>query len=578
MSFQPEPQSYREYALDALERLRTAITDENVDEAVEQMRSLRSLVKDWQRTTAVRKARLWLDESLRNDLLLFNAEEARRHLERWKDSLSPDGDDFEYKRYETLVDDRAEQKSTALLVHGVTSHCETLFTRAAELERSETPTRPDFMLSNYYGKAHAIARAAVAEHEGNPELTILLQRAEKLLNDKQTASKIYPSALESEQYADALRDLNRVPTDMLVPRYTSDGSAAGRNYMVFSGMTSVVEARRELEGLAQGWAGGKATSIIDTATRQLDEHDPQAALDTLGGREPLEQFLSIETRTVLDGLRTRAQGDLRNKQRAEQLAIQATQTIDINPIDSWNIYAEAYRTFQWTPALNELRENVVKAMVTQLERLVGRAEGAFNNREMEHVRQISGSAKRIYSAKDGALDTLLDRMTEMEEMTRQYEDYLQSASDLFSQVKVLLREDAVAANDLLTQLESYPDIVLEAFPDLHEYRNRVNRQLNADQVYNSLYPQVYMPDLASVERSVEAAEGAADDYNDDNRFPTLVRLLRFHRDFLLAQEHYSNGQVEKALFLIEPIATGGNHPDRDAARRLRDSWQSASTE
>lgn len=573
MTFQPEPLSYREYALDTLERLRTAITEEQVDDAVEHLRSLRTLVKDWQRTTGVKKARTWLDESLRSELLLFNAEEARRHLERWKEALTPDGDDFEYKRYQTLVDDRAGQKSTTLLVQGVTSHCESLLNRAAELERGENPPRPDFMLSNYYGKAHAIAQAAVAEHEGSAELTMLLQRAEKLHNEKQVAAKIYTSALENENYGDALRDLNRVPIDTLVPRYTSDGSMTGRAYMVFAGMIPVIEARRELEALAQSWAAGKATAMIETVTSQLDQHEPQAALDTLQGREPLEQFLTIETRSLLDGLRTRAQGDLRSLQRADQLATQATQTIEVNPIDAWNLYAEAYGLFQWSPALSPLRESVVKAMVGQVERLVNRAEVAFNNREMEHVRQITSSAGRIYSAKDGGLDTLLDRMTELEDMTRQYEDYLGSASDLYGQVKLLLREDAVAANDLLTQLESYPDIVLEAFPDIHDYRSRVNRRLNADQLYNQLYPQVYMPELQSVDRSLETAEQAAEEYSDDNRFPVLARLLSLHRDFLLAQQHHTNGQIEKALFLIEPIANAGNHPDRDAARRLLNEWQ-----
>jgi hypothetical protein len=577
MSFQPEPLSYREYALDSLERLRAAITDENVDEAVEQLRSLRTLVKDWQRTTAIRKARVWLDEALRGDLLLFNGEEARRHLERWKDALTPDSDDFEYTRYETLVDNRADQKSTALLVHGVTAHCESLLSRAQELERSETPPRPEFILSNYYGKAHSMVRAAVAEHEGNAELTLLLQRAEKLYNDRQTAAKIYTDALEREKYRDALNDLSRLPADVPVPRFTAD-TASGRRTLVFAGMTPVSEARSELETLAQAWAAGKAAEMIRTASAQLDTHDPQAGLETLAGREPFDQFLTADLRAQLDGLRSRAQNDLRSRQRAEQLVTQAAQTLEVNPIDAWNQYAEAYRLFEWTPALPPLRDSVLKALAGQLERLVSRAEQAFNNREMEHVRQIVGSARRIYSGKDAVLDTLLERLTELEEMTRQYDDYLGSASDLYSQVKVLLRDDAVAANDLLTQLESYPDIVLEAFPDLHEYRNRVNRRLSADQIYNGLYAQVYVPDVASVDRGIQAAEAAAEDYTDDHRFPSLTRLLHLHRDFLLAQQQHNTGQVEKALFLIEPVANASNHPDREAARRLLHEWQRASTE
>src|SRR5690606_34628002 len=126
-----------------------------------------------------------------------------------------------------------------------------------------------------------------------------------------------------------------------------------------------------------------------------------------------------------------------------------------------------YNIYQWVDSMDEVRQVVVKALRGQIKSMLKEADSAFHDtRDMQRVRQICQLAKTQYANKDASLDESLKQFTEFEEMAQRYDEYYTSAKDTLSKVRNLLNEDAHEANELLSQVETYPHFVLEVFEDL----------------------------------------------------------------------------------------------------------------
>jgi len=263
-----------------------------------------------------------------------------------------------------------------------------------------------------------------------------------------------------------------------------------------------------------------------------------------------------------------AKVDLEKYEQAEAQSQQAIDSAEENPQSAWNSYATAYHTYQWIPSLNRAREVVVSALLEQLKQQVSQAEEAFNNRNMEEVRTIVKKAQADFSQKDSSLDELMARLTELDEMTHQYDRYIADASTILREVKETIWEDPTAANDLLSQVEGFPDIVLDSFPEVYDLRDQVNRRLNADFTYKNLYNVLFSTEKEEVIGSIEEAQNATEEFPNDSRFAGLHKALQIHLAYLSAQAEHANGNIQKALELLTPIATANNHPDQENAARL----------
>lgn len=565
-----ETRSQREAALAALEQLRVSIEQGNVLSAVEQAGALQDVLHHWRRTTVVTTARAWLDAAAQQDVLLFNIGEAEQHLAQWTAAMNG-ADDPELTRYQRRVADLTQRKQATLYIHGVVTYCDSLLAQAADLERSEAPPHPDFVMAQYYGKARAIVEAARAEHVTSTELSLLHQKVERLHTQKMLAATLYINALMKNRFTEVLYDLSQLPTDMPIPRFAYE---AGNNYPVYQGMVTPSQARRELLAAAQDWAHGQAQALLQSAQAQLDAHRPQAAQEALASRADLQPYLKDDQRGLLETLSKRADEARFRYDQARERAAYAAQVLSINPLDAWDVYAQAHALYAGLPELAQTRENVVAALAGQLDGILAKAEQAFYDRQMEQVRQLVDSTMRIYSGKDPLLDEKLDRLRELDEMTRQYDEYVASASATYHQVRALLFTDAVAANDLLSQVESYPDLVLEAFPDLGELREIVNRRLNADQFYGQLFGQLYAEQPETVTTAIHSASEAAEEYPDDPRFAAIADALSLHLDYLQAQQAFDLGQPVPDIERLHHIAAS-DHPDRNDALWLLDALRKA---
>lgn len=563
------PRPPREVALEIIQRLQGAVEQDQAAEAATHLDALRSVIEEWQRGVVVSAAKRWIDQALSEDLLLFNVATAEGHLANWRAVLAVGAADADpdLARYTRRVAERTAQKQAALVAHGVITYCESLLARAAEMERGETSPHPDFMLASYYEKARAIAQAARQEHSDHPELEMLAEKADRIHGQKVSAARLYPNALGGHAYTDALYALNQLPTDMLIPRFAPE---AGMAVPAFVGMVTASQARRELLALAGEWANGQAAQIIASATARLDAHDPSGALELLDVTA-IAPYLRDEARAQLDALKLRAdEGAFKRAQAAERCQ-HARNTAASNPLDAWDAYAQAHALFSWLPELPAAREVVVAALSAQIDQIIAKTEAAFYEREMGQVRQLAQNTQRLYGAKDAALDEKLARFRELDEMTRQYDEFLRSAEAIYQQVKSLLYDDAVAANDLLSQLESYPELVLLSFPDLAELRDIVNRRLNANQLYGQLFGQLYAEDARAVAEAIESATAGAEAYPDDLRFRAMLDGLTAHHEYLMASAAFEAGAaLTDAQRAHLAWLVNADHPDRTGARRLLD--------
>ncbi len=566
--------SAKDTARELLKAVQEAVEADQTQTALETLEQLQQHIQVWSRTERVQQAKAWLDDALAGELLAFNTEAARNYLETWRATMPADDlvASGEFATYETRVHEQTRRKQENIQVRGVMAHCDELFTKATELEASDAPPNPQFMLTNYYDKAVAIARAAHAEIPTSPELDVLERRAVQLQANKKTAARIYAMALDDEEYTDALAALDGLPVDLRVPRYVSV-TDEGVTQLTFRDMVSVDSARAEIRSHAQAWAEGEATARLRAAQEFMDTHQPENAVDQLAMPPSFNTLLSGEIRVRLDGLRRQADTALQNKKRAADLLTQANLQAPEDDIAAWETYQQARQLDPQAEQLVETRQTIVRAMQTQLEKMVNQADEAFQNRQMERVQELFVQGQAVYVGKDDSLDEYLEQLAEANGMTERYAEYMQSATQLHQQVRGLIWEDAVAANDLLTQLESYPDLIVDVFDDLYELRQQVNERLNADQLYADLNRHVHQQAIPSVRDGLNEVQAAVEAYPGDGRFATLHDTLKMHLYFLTAQQQLEAGAGQQAVEALQAVAAVNGHPDQAQAQHLLQSIQ-----
>ncbi|GAB4509778.1 MAG: hypothetical protein OHK0046_05390 [Anaerolineae bacterium] len=549
----------RDRALTTLDRIRAALADSDLQVALAEIDRLQAHLADWKRDDA----RHWLDAALRGELLLFNAEEARKRLTQWASSTAGETENREIALYQERVAERDRQRQMELQVQGVVAHCEALWQEASALERRNPPPHPDFLVTNYFTKAHDVATVACAEHPENARLDMLLQRAQHIQREKVQANKVYRMAMEDDRYEDAINMMSQFETIILIPRYrVADESST--EITTFDRMVPLAEAQAEVDRLARAWAAHRVRYIQEAVENHLEQYRPQAAVELIAERERLERFLVEADRMTLRELESRASNDLRLMEQAERRARQALQIMDENPAGAWDVYSEAYHLYPGAPHLVDTRAAIVERLAMRLEREIMQAEDDFNHKRMSRVTQAYAGAASVYSGKDSRLDELLEHFAGIEQQARTYEEYLRNAFELFERTRQLVERDVVAAGEALNALEDYPDVILEELPGMADLRALVRYRLNIELIYNQLYKLLYSRNLPEVERGIEQTR----QYENEQRLRGIGHSLNLHRFFLMAQQHYAVGQRQEALTLLDQIALRSEHPDYDDARRL----------
>ncbi|MEM6282097.1 MAG: hypothetical protein AAF787_07885, partial [Chloroflexota bacterium] len=303
-----------------------------------------------------------------------------------------------------------------------------------------------------------------------------------------------------------------------------------------------------------------------------DNHTPEDAVDALEMSERLDKLLTPETQLKLNDIRQQAGTTLQSKHKARELRQKALELAADDDVNAWETLTQAENLYQWIDDIPQTRETILRAMRNTLHGMVEQAERAFHEeRQMEKVQALYRQGQTNYSGKHDSLNEYLNTLNEFNEMTKQYEEYLRTARELHQQVQAMMWEDAVGANEILTQLESYPDIVLEAFPDLYDTRQQVNTRLSADTRYGDLYRVLFEPDANTVREATENVQSAVDEYLSDNRFPSLRDALNMHLYFLNAQDVLQKGNKAEARQALQAVAGANGHPDQPHAQELLDS-------
>jgi hypothetical protein len=570
----PSKKSRKEEALELLESIRAELEDDALDKAAEGLGQLSKLMGEWQRSLHIQAARNWLDNAFDEDVLAFDAGTAREHLQKWTEASAEAAESHELSDYRKRVEARDKSKHEALFVRGVISHCDELLSQAQTMETGSEAPAPDFMLRQYYQKARAIAIAAQSEHEKNTDLGRLVQRVERLFHQKESAIAVYTMAIESQKFSNALHNLEQLPDDFLVPRFTTLENLSGEKKLSYQGMVELEKAREEISIQAQTWAGSTAEKAIKTSQQYLEAHEPAEAVEELDLGENVEKFLTLEQKEDLQIAKTNATSQLRNREKAEERATRALEILADEPLKAWDEYTAALGLFEWIDGLEEVKQAVLKTLRGRLKAMARDVDTAFHEqRDMARVRQICQRAKSSYAGKDPSLAEQLAKFDEYEEMAKSYEDYLVTGGEILEKVKAFIWEDAVAANDLLTQVESYPDFVIEAFPSLYELRVQVNQRLNAEQTYNQLYKALFNETMPEITQAIERTKIAGEDFPDDNRFQTLAQWLQYHMAFLSGRGTAERGLAEQAMQLITPVLNNPQHPDYEEAQKLRRSLE-----
>lgn len=575
MTIPNTPLSRKDIALNLLDQLRTALENDAVKDATEHLEQLQTHIADWQRSETLREARNWLNTALQADLLTFDSGRAKTFLEQWSDAT--DGEEsLELNDYRERVEARAKQKNEALLIRGVVSHSGEIIEQAKTLEVSAEPPAPDFMMRQYYDKVRDLVLSAQADYEKNTELEQLVQRIERLHSNKQTAMAIYPMALESQKYSNALNNLEQLPVEFIVPRFTATENVDETIRLHYQTMVTIGSARDEITTLARNWASQLATNAIATAQRYLDAHEPQEAVEELDLGDNVEKFLLAEQKTTLEQAKSEATTQLRNREKAEERASKSLELVQSDVLGAWDEYVGAYQLYQWADGVDEARQATLKAMRSRLKAMAHDADMAFHEaRDMNKVQDICTYAKTHFADKDASLTELLQQFDEFEEMIRSYQEYITAGNDIIARVKATIWEDAVAANDFLTQIESYPDFVLQAFDELYDLRVQVNQRLNADQTYNQLYTALFNETLPEITQAIERTNVASGEFANDDRFQRLEKWLKYHMAFVTAVPQFERGAYEQVIQLIAPVLNHPQHPDYDDAIKMNQAIQTA---
>lgn len=570
------PLSRKDIALNLIEQIKVELENESIDDAVLQLAQLSQHISEWQRSENLQTARLWLDDALKSDLLTFDIGTAHDYLKKWSKASDNLDENPELADYHNRVTVRAKQKNEALLVRGVISHSTEILDQANILERGSEPPAPSFILREYYRKVRNIALSSRAEHDKNSELEQFVQRVERLHQHKESASILYSMALESKKYSNALNNLAQFPSDFLVPRFTANEEVNGDIRLNYQGMVSVDAAHQEISSLAQAWASRVANDALKKSQQFLDAHEPQDAVEELDLGENIEKFLPADLKESVEQAQSAAIIQLRNREKAEDLAKKASDLADSKPLDAWSDVVAAQALYEWADGLNEARQATLMGMQVQLQALAHEADVEFHQkRNMARVREISTYAKSNYANKDDALTAQLQAFDEFDDMVQHYQEYIIAGNDILGKVKSLIWEDAVAANDFLTQVESYPEFVLEAFEGLYDLRSQVNRRLNANQTYNELYQSLFSEALPDIKDALEKVTVASQSFENDDRFSKLENWLSYHMAFITAKTQFEQGASEKAYQLIAPVLNHPKHPDYEAARKMSEAIQTA---
>lgn len=570
----PTPISRKDRALQLLDQIQAEIHNDHLDNAVAQLQQLSEHFSEWQKSEHIQAARAWLETALEADLLTFDAGMAQKHLNKWAKATENAEDNPELEQYREQVAARILEKNDALLVRGVVSHCDELLTEARKLQASNEPPAPDFMMKRYFTKARDIALSSQAEHEDNAELERLVQRVERVFNNNQTANAVYTMALDTQKFSNALHNLEQLPADSLVPRFTSTEDSSGTVKLQYQSMVNLEAAREEINKLAKIWAAATLEEVLKQAQQFLDAHEPQEAVEELDLGENLIKFLEAEHKEQLQQAQTEATTQLRNREKAEAKLEQVLQIVAEDAQKAWDEYASAYQLYQWADGIEEVRQATAKALRSELKAMLRQADAAFHEeRNMEKVRQLSEGAKVNFANKDASLNELLQQFAEFDDMVQSYEEYIMNGKQILSKVSQLVHEDSVAANDLLSQVESYPEFVLAAFDNLYDLRVLVNQRLNADHNYSQLYPALFHDTAGEVTQAIEKSKEAVEEFPNDSRFPQLVQWLQYHMAFLSAQQQAEHGAIEHAMQLLSPVLNSSKHPDHDDAQKLYQELQ-----
>ncbi len=570
MTLPPVPSPQKSTALMLLDQIRTALEDDDLAAAMQQVDQLAAHIQSWERTQRIAEARQELDAALQEDVLAFDGANAQQQLERWAAAAEGDDEPPELQRYRERIRERVQERQRELQIAGVQARSESLLAQADELERSQQAPHPNFLMEQYYQKALNIVLTAQAEYPDHATIEQLAQHVDRVQQQKESAMVLYELALLHDKYSNALHNLDQLPADSLIPRFALMDDASGQRSLSYQGMVAIPNARSEITALARRWAAASLQQNLQTADQHLNLHNPQEAVNVLEVGQSVTQFLDEAQQAQLQAAKTNAAEQLRRLERAQELLANAQSLAERDPLRAWESFAQAESTYRWIEDLRQVREAIVQGLHGQLQQTVNEVDRIFQDeRDMATVRQMARTAQQEYADKDDALEPLLERLRDYAVMAQEYEQYVENGHEILREVQTIMHEDAVAANELLSQLESFPEFVLEAFDNIYTLRTRINQRLNADQAYSRLYPALFAEEGSEVSQAVEESRAASQEYPDDGRFPALVQALQYHQAFLAAQQQAANGATEQALQLLVPVLNAPNHPDAKRAQALQ---------
>jgi hypothetical protein len=553
-----------------MDQLRAALENDNLSGAMHQVKQLTEHMQSWERTERIAEARRMLDSVLQEDVLAFDGTAANQQLERWASATEGDEEPPELQRYRQRIQERIQERQRELQIAGVQARSESLVTQANELERSQQAPHPNFLMEQYYQKALNIVLTAQAEYPDHTALEQLAQRMERVQQQKESAMVLYELALLNDKYSNALHNLEQIPADALIPRFALLDDASGERNLNYQGMVAVPNAKSEITALARRWAAATLQKKLQDAEQHLHLHNPQEAVNLLDVSQNVSQFLDEEQRGQLQAAKTRAAEQLRNLERAQELLANAEKLVESDALQAWDQLAQAEQIYRWVDDLPQVREAIVGALRDQLQDTLNEMDRIFqDDRDMATVRQMARQAQQQYANKDESLEPILERIADYDAMAQEYEQYVENGHGILREVQAVMHDDAVAANELLSQLEAFPEFVLEAFDNIYTLRTRINQRLNADQAYSRLYPALFAEDSAEVAQAVEETREVGQEFAEDGRFPALVQALQYHQAFLAAQQQFVNGAPEQALQLLTPVLNAPNHPDAKRAQALQ---------